>query len=71
MLAVQMPPTVCSEKKVHLAVMKESRRRASMGVSRSSTSTGTGTGAEAGAAQNSIVLSYGEYISLLTHMSYT
>ncbi|XP_034487264.1 WD repeat-containing protein 48 homolog [Drosophila innubila] len=49
-----MPPTVCSEKKVHVAVMKESRRRGSMGVSRSNTNTNT----VAGVAQSSTVLSY-------------
>ncbi|KAH8360129.1 hypothetical protein KR093_010914 [Drosophila rubida] len=55
-----MAPTVCSEKKVRVASMKEARRRGNMGVAQSNTSTAaTASGAvAAGATQNSAVLSY-------------
>lgn len=51
-----MAPTVCSEKKVRVAGLKESRRPGSMGVAQSSTNIAAMTAA--GATQNSTVLSY-------------
>ncbi|XP_062123778.1 uncharacterized protein LOC133837130 [Drosophila sulfurigaster albostrigata] len=58
-----MAPTVCSEKKVRVAGMKEARRRGNMGVAQSTTNTSTAVtaatqAAAAGAIQNSVVLNY-------------
>ncbi|KAH8312130.1 hypothetical protein KR044_009517 [Drosophila immigrans] len=58
-----MAPTVCSEKKVRVAGMKEARRRGNMGVAQSNTSpaataVAASAAAASGATQNSAVLNY-------------
>lgn len=61
LLAVLMAPTVCFEKKVRVAGMKEARRRTNTSVSQAHAVNPTAAAAAADTAiQNSAVLSYGE-----------
>lgn len=56
-----MAPTVCFEKKVRVAGMKEARRRSNTSVSQTHAVNPTAAAAAADTAiQNSAVLSYGE-----------
>lgn len=54
-----MAPTVCFEKKVRVAGMKEARRRSNTSVSQAHAVNPTAAAADT-AIQNSAVLSYGE-----------
>lgn len=55
-----MAPTVCFEKKVRVAGMKEARRRSNTSVSQTHAVNPTAAAAADTAIQNSAVLSYGE-----------